>query len=239
MTAVIGVIQARMGSSRLPGKALLELAGRPLIWHMIDRMRRVRQVGDIVLATTGDARNAPLIALAKSEGLAVFQHPDEDDLAGRIAGAIRGRPGNIVLKTGGDCPLIDPAVLQRMVNVALADEDADFVSNRINWSYPLGLSADMVSRRAIEWCDINLKRPEDRELFALYIRDHPERFKVIPIVNDQDLSHHGWTVDEPADVDFMRTVFDHLYVPGKCFGLADVLSYLNAKRPAIEARDRA
>ena len=62
---------------------------------------------------------------------------------------------------------------------------------------------------------------------------------MIPIVNDQDLSHHGWTVDEPADVDFMRTVFDHLYVPGKCFGLADVLSYLNAKRPAIEARDRA
>ena len=232
MNPVIGVIQARMGSSRVPGKAMLDLAGRPLIGHMIDRLRRVRNLGEIVLATTGDARNAPLVAFAKAEGLGVFQHPDEDDLAGRFAGLIEGRQGDFVLKTSGDCPLIDVGVLQRMVDTALADPDADFISNRINWSYPLGLSADVMSRRAIVWCDRNLTDAGERELFAVYVRDHAEQFKVIPIVNAVDLSHHGWTVDEPADVEFARRVFDRLYVPGGYFGMDDVLSYLESeKRP--------
>ena len=236
MTPVIGVIQARMGSSRVPGKAMLDLAGRPLIWHMIDRMRRVRGVGPLVLATTADPRNEPMIALARSEGLDVFRYRDENDLAGRIAGAIRDLPGDFVLKTGGDCPLIDPAVLQRMVDTAHAEGDADFVSNRVKWSYPLGLSADVMSRKAIEWCDANLKKPEERELFAVYVRDHPDRFKVIGIVNDIDLSHHGWSVDEPSDVVFMQQVFDELYVPGECFGLDDVLAYIAAGREPARQR---
>ncbi|MDF1750895.1 MAG: NTP transferase domain-containing protein, partial [Alphaproteobacteria bacterium] len=153
---VLGVIQARMGSSRLPGKALIDLAGKPLVWHMIDRMRRVKGVSEIVLATTADTRNKPLIDFCKSLGIDSFQHEVEDDLAGRISGAIRGRTGDIILKTGGDCPLIDPVVLQRMVDTALADPCADFVSNRVQWSYPLGLSADVISRRSIEWADANL-----------------------------------------------------------------------------------
>ena len=229
---VICVIQARMGSSRVPGKAMLDLAGRPLLWHMIDRMRRVRGVETLILATTADPRNDPMAAFAEREGLGVVRHPVEDDLAGRIAGAIRDVPGDIVLKTGGDCPLIDPDVLQRMVDVAVAAGDADFVSNRVQWSYPLGLSADVLSRGAIEWCDAALTAPEDRELFAVYIRDHPDRFKVVPIVHHENLSHHGWTVDEPADVVFMRDIFDHLYREGEVFGMNAVLDYLQAKAPA-------
>ena len=217
-----------MGSSRVPGKAMIHLAGKPLIWHMIDRMRRVAGVGPLVLATTGDVRNEPLIEYCKSQGLDIFQHPDEDDLAGRIAGAIQEVEGDIILKTGGDCPLIDPTVLQVIVDTAHQARNADFVSNRIQWSYPLGLSADVVSRSSIEWCDQNLTEPEDRELFALYIRDHPDRFNVIPIINDTDLSHHGWTVDEPEDVIFMRRIFDALYVEGRTFGMQDVLTFLES-----------
>ncbi|MEI6540571.1 MAG: NTP transferase domain-containing protein [Planctomycetota bacterium] len=236
MKDFIGVIQARMGSNRVPGKAMLDLAGRPLIWHMIDRMRRVRGIGPIVLATTTDPRNEPMIAFSESEGVKVFRHKDEDDLAGRVAGAIRSIPGEFVLKTGGDCPLIDPAVLQRMVDTARVERDSDFVSNRVKWSYPLGLSADVMSRSAIEWCDVNLTRPEDRELFAVYVRDHPGQFKVVGIVNDVNLSHHGWTVDEPGDVVFMQQVFKALYVPGECFGLEDVLAYLSANKAPIQER---
>ena len=150
------------------------------------------------------------------------------DLAGRIANAIRSVPGDVVLKTGGDCPMIDPEVLQRMVDIALADPQADFVSNRVQWSYPLGLSADVMSRRAIEWCDANLTTLEDRELFAVYVRDHPGRFKVIPIVHDRDLSHYHWAVDEPADAEFVRDIFDALYAEDQVFGLDNVLSYLES-----------
>lgn len=225
-TPVLGVVQSRMGSSRLPGKALAPLAGKPLIWHMIDRMRRVEGIEEIVLATTSDPRNDPLVEFCEREGLATFRHVEEDDLAGRIAGAIRGRPGDLILKTGGDCPLIDPTVLQKMVDMARKSERADFVSNRIEWSYPLGLSADVVSRSAVEWCDANLTAPEDRELFALYIRDHPEQFAVIPVVNDTDLTQHNWCVDTPEDYVFVSRIYDALYRPGECFGLQDVLDFL-------------
>ncbi len=226
MTPVIGLIQARMGSSRVPGKAMVDLAGKPLLWHMIDRLGRVPQVGHLVLATTTDPRNEPMVGLARSEGLAVYQHEGEDDIAGRVSGAIRGLDGDLVLKVGGDCPLIDPAVLEGMVALALQTEGADFVSNRLEWSFPLGLSADVVSRRAIEWSNVNLTAAEDRELFAVYVRDHPEMFCVRAFTNPTDLSHHGWTVDEPEDVVFMRDIFDSLYRPGEVFGMNEVLGYL-------------
>ena len=228
MTKVIGLIQARMGSSRVPGKAMLALAGRPLLWHMIDRLRHVPQVGPMVLATTTDPRNAPMVNLARGEGLSVYQHKGEDDLAGRVHGAIRGLEGDLVLKVGGDCPLIDPDVLTGMVGLAQKTGGADFVSNRVRWSFPLGLSADVLSRRAIEWSHANLTNTEDRELFAVYIRDHPEKFRVVPYYNEIDLSHHGWTVDEPEDVIFMRDIFDSLYRGGEVFGMQAVLDYLLA-----------
>lgn len=227
---VLGVIQARMGSSRVPGKALADLAGQPLIGHMIDRMRDVPQVDEIVLATTEDPRNDPLVAYCAERGLRTFRHPEEDDLAGRIAGAIRGTDQRLILKTGGDCPFIDPAVLRKMVETALAAERADFVSNRVQWSYPLGLSADVVSRSAVEWADATLTAPEDRELFAVYIRDHPERFAVIPVVHDTDLSHHNWCVDTPEDLAFARRVFDALYPTQGNFGMQAVLDFLETER---------
>lgn len=229
MSNVIGVIQARMGSSRLPGKALLPLAGKPLVWHIIDRMRRVRGVDRIVLATTTDPRNEPLIDFVRGEGLDVFRHPLEDDIAGRIYGAIAPYRCDVVLKTGGDCPLVDPEILQRMVDAAQNDPAADFVSNRVQWSYPLGLSADVISRRAIEWANANLVAPEERELFALYLRDHPDRFKVVAITHAKDLSHHNWCVDTPEDLAFVGRIFDALYREGECFGLSETLRFIESR----------
>ena len=225
-SSTIAVIQARMGSSRVPGKAMIDLAGRPLIGHIFDRVRRIRNIGPIVLATTTDPRNERMIKFARMEDILVYSHSIEDDLAGRIAGAIRNLKGDTVLKVGGDCPFVDPSVLQIMVNTAIADPSLDFVSNRIEWSYPLGLSADVLSRRSIEWADKNLIKPDDRELFAIYIRDNPTQFKVFPIVHHQNLSHLGWTVDEPADVEFARYIFGKLYQPGYVFGMHEMLDLL-------------
>lgn len=223
----IGVIQARMGSSRVPGKALLDIGGRPLIGHIIDRLRMVRGLDDIVLATTADTRNEELVVFCASEGLGSFRHSEEDDIAGRIFNVIQSCDAAWILKTHGDCPLVDPDVLQKLLDTAQLDPTNDFVSNRIKWSYPLGLSADVISRRAIEWAHNNLQQPEDREFFATYIRDHPERFKITPVVNDIDLSDLTWTVDEIDDIPWMRDVFRALYQPGQVFGMKDVLRYLD------------
>lgn len=226
MISVVGVIQVRMGSSRVPGKAMLNFAGKPLIWHIVDRMRRVNGVSRIIIATSTAPENSVLRTFASDNDVGFYEHDGEDDLAGRIAGAIAGSTETHVLKTGGDCPLVDPFVMQKMVDIAMSESDADFISNRINWSYPLGLSADLISRSAIEWADTNLLLPKDREFFALYIRDHNEQFKVIPCKNDVDLSHHIWTVDEPEDVSFMKRLFSNLYRDGQVFSMNDVLSYL-------------
>ena len=224
--SVIGVIQARMGSTRVPGKALLNLAGKPLLWHIIDRMRRVKHIEKIILATSTSPENDVLKEFAKENNIDFYAHPGEDDLAGRVSGAIKNLPGDLILKTGGDCPLIDPDVLQKIVDLGTNNNNADFVSNRIEWSYPLGLSADLISRTAIEWADENLSLPKDRELFALYIRDHNEQFNVIPCKNDVDLSHHTWTVDDLKDVEFMQNIFSVLYREGEVFGMNDVLDFL-------------
>lgn len=226
MTRIAGVLQARMGSSRLPGKAMRPLAGKPLVWHMIDRMRRTGLCEQIVLATTTDPRNGPLIEFAQREGLAVVTEDDEDDLAARIAHAARLSGADFLLKTGGDCPLVDVDVMRSMVETAVA-RDADFTSNRVRWTFPLGLSCDVVSAKAVLWCDENLAKPEDRELFALYIRDHPDRFKVVSYEHEEDLSQHGWTVDTPEDFAFVAAIFETLYREGQCFSLSEVLAYLD------------
>ena len=225
MVKAIGLVQARMGSSRVPGKVMLPLAGHPLVWHVIDRMRRVEGLAEVVLATTQAPRNAPLVAFASAEGVPVFQVEAEDDLAARIAGAARRHDAALVLRTAADCPLVDPDLMALMLRRAI-ETDADFTTNRMNWSYPLGLSADVISRRALEWADANLVTPEDRELFAVWIRDHPEQFKVEPIVNPVNLSHHTWTVDEPEDVPIITRIFDALYREGECFGMQAVLDFL-------------
>jgi len=223
---IIGVIQARMGSSRVPGKALLNLAGKPLLWHVIDRMRRVKHIEKIILATSTSPENDVLREFAEENNIGFYAHPGEDDLAGRVSGAIKNLRGDFILKTGGDCPLIDPDVLQKIVDLGINNSNADFVSNRIEWSYPLGLSADLISRKAIEWADKNLFLAKDREFFALFIRDHTTQFNVIPCKNEVDLSHHTWAVDDLKDVGFMQSIFAALYREGEVFGMNDVLHYL-------------
>ena len=98
MTSVIGLIQARMGSTRVPGKALLNLAGRPLLWHVVDRMRRVRQVNKIILATSSSPENEVLREFAEQNDIGFYAHAGEDDLAGRVASAVKNIEGNLILK---------------------------------------------------------------------------------------------------------------------------------------------
>ena len=227
--SVLGVVQVRMGSSRIPGKAMIDFAGKPLIWHIVDRMRRVSGVARVILATSTAPENSVLMKFAQDNDIGFYAHDGEDDLAGRIAGAIADFDEPYVLKTGGDCPLIDPSVMQRMVDISMTVTDVDFVSNRVQWSYPLGLSADLISRRAINWANMHLTSDHDREFFALYIRDHPEQFKVVPVVNDIDLSHHGWTVDEKADIKFVKSIFNKLYKENDVFGLTEILAFVENK----------
>ena len=229
MPDVVGVIQARMGSTRLPGKALRPLGGKPLIWHIVDRVRRAGRCKTIILATTTDPRNRPMIEYAEELGLAVVLEEIEDDLAGRIAKVVSASSADFVLKTAGDCPLVDPDAMAGMVDLAL-ETGSDFCSNRVRWTFPLGLSCDVMSAKSVLWCDQNLKKPEERELFAPYVRDHPDQFVVTSYEREVDLSDLAWTVDTPEDYATVSRIFDALFRDGDCFGLDEVLRFLGDDR---------
>lgn len=226
MTKIAGLIQARMGSSRLPGKVMRRLAGQPLVGHIIDRLQATSGLEGIVLATTVDPVNAPLIAYAQKRKVQVYQAQGEDDIAERLHGAVRLTHADAILKINGDCPLVDPNVLSQLVAAFHANDDLDYVSNKIVWTWPEGLSAEAISKNALAWCDTNLTSPEDRELVANWIRDHPDRFAHQSIEGERDLTAHKWSVDTPEDFSFMTRIFDVLYEQSRIFSTDDVLALL-------------
>lgn len=215
-----------MGSTRLPGKVMMPLAAVPLVGHIFDRLLATPDISGLVLSTTQDPRNEPLVEYALGRDIPVDRGPREDDIAARLHASTCLAEADAVLKVNGDCPLIDPAIMAQMTQAWLADTDLDYVSNKIVWTWPEGLSAEIISRRALAWCDDNLADATDRELVANWIRDHPDRFRRLSIEGARDLSAHGWAVDTVEDFDFVAGIFDALYQEGQIFGIDEVLGHL-------------
>ncbi len=225
MKRVFGLIQARMGSQRLPGKVMLPLAGMPMVGHIVERLRRVAGLSGVVLATTTDSRNDMLAAYAATLDVPVWREPAEDDIAARLCHAAQSVDAEGILKVNADSPLVDPHVLQQML-AAFNREGADYVSNKIVWSYPKGLSAEVIASRTLLWCHENLAHPHDREYVADWIKSQGDRFRIISIESGRQLGHHEWMVDTQEDYTMMVDLFETLYRSGECFGMEDVLAHL-------------
>ena len=223
---VFGLIQARMGSSRLPGKVMMPLAGTPLFLRIYARLSAVRGLDGIVLATTADPRNDAMAALAERHGLLVARWAEEDDIAGRLNLALDVTGAEAFLKINADCPLADPAVMQAVLDAFLAAGDADFAGNGIEPSYPLGYTVELISARALRWCQENLHSADDRELTIKWIKEHPDRFPAISLRSETDRSDLNLTVDTPEDYALMTEIYDALQPVEPGFGMAAVLDYL-------------
>ena len=229
MDKIVGLVQARMGSTRLPGKVMMPLAGKPLVGHIFDRLNAVRGLMGVVLATTFDPRNEKLVEYARQCGVWVYRAVDEDDIAERLYGATKMISADAILKVNADCPLVDPTILGALVETYHSKDDVDYVSNKIEWSYPEGLSAEVISKRALAWCDAHLLGDEDRELVANWIRDHTDQFAQISVTGEQNLSQYGWAVDTPEDFVFVEGVFDPLYTEDPLFGMNQILAYVKSQ----------
>jgi spore coat polysaccharide biosynthesis protein SpsF len=229
---LVGVIQARMGSTRLPGKVMMPLAGQPVIWHIFDRLRRVRPIEVVVLATTTDPRNDGMVRFAEAAGMDVCRHDEEEDIAGRLALVVAATQADAILKVNADCPAIDPAVLQQIADRFLAEPDTDAASNKQPFTWPLGMSAEALSARAIVWCDLNLRAPQDRELVASWILGHHELFRIVSVTTE---SHYGvgdLMLDSETDYKEMAHLFDTLYRPNRVFGI-EAIAALYSKAPVV------
>jgi glutamate-1-semialdehyde aminotransferase/spore coat polysaccharide biosynthesis protein SpsF (cytidylyltransferase family) len=224
---VVAVIQARMGSSRLPDKVLEPILDKPMLQHVVERVRRARTVDKVVVATTDRPADDAVEAFCRAHRIDVFRGSEEDVLD-RFYRASSAFGADIVVRITADCPLIDPIVMDKVVIRALAGDHVDYVTNRLRYTYPDGLDVETVSFTALEKAWKEARLPADREHVTSYIRN-PERFRMASVENETDLSPRNlrWTVDEPSDLQFVRSVYQRLGGNGNRFGLPEVLALLD------------
>ena len=232
---VLAVVQARLGSTRLPGKALMMIAGRPMLSHVLARARAVPGVDETVLATTASPEDDALVEVAAAEGIASVRGSVEDVLD-RFHTALRAHPADAIVRFTADCPLLDPEVSGLVVRDYLAHrEETDYVSNVEPPTFPDGLDTEAVSAAALERAWREARLPSDREHVTTYIRSGRNGFRVRNVVHAEDLSAHRWTVDEPRDLAFARAVHAELAPDGRrLFGMREVLDLLR-RRPELSS----
>jgi spore coat polysaccharide biosynthesis protein SpsF len=202
---VVAVVQARMASSRLPGKVLMDLHGTPLVAHTLRRLSAARRVDDIVLATTDGAADDPLVALAQAYGVA-HHRGSETDVLRRIRDAAAARGADVVVRVTGDCPLLDAAVVDRVVEALLAGRShCDYASNVIARSYPKGLDAEALWMDVLDRIDRLATSASAREHVTWFAYgERPELFLLSSVEIDENFAELNWSVDTHEDLERVR-----------------------------------
>jgi len=221
---VVAIVQARLGSTRLPRKVIAAVNGVPMIELLLSRLSRSRKLDQIVLATSSDPKNHPLVEKVKSLGYDCFEGSEEDVL-NRFAAAGRLHGADIVVRITGDCPLVAPEIVDACVE-RLIESGADYCSNTLPPTYPDGLDVEVFTRVALEVAEAEATTPFDREHVTPYLRN-TAKFSKSSVTNAEDLSSMRWTVDEPADLRVVDKVFKH-FSPDVHFGWRDVLTLQTA-----------
>lgn len=230
---VVASIEARMGASRLPGKMLADLEGRPAIARVVERLGRAGSVDDMVLATTTNPADDALARWAAGEGLAVFRG-SEDDVLGRVVGAHRRMDSDLVVEMTGDCVLTDPEVVDLAVDTFLAN-DVDVVTTTQKPSFPVGIDAQVFRADALAEVAATVQDPAVREHVSLHFYEHPERYRVLhlqapPRWRDPTLR---LVLDYPEDLKLLREIYAQLLPRrGPGFGLDEVMALVRA-HPAL------
>jgi len=204
---VLAIVQARTGSTRLPGKVLAELGGRPLLRFMLDRLESLK-VDKLVVATSDDPDDDRVEAVAQAAGVACVRGPEHDVLA-RFALALRSHPADTVVRLTADCPLMDPEVVNQLI-VHFRRTGADYASNTLVRTYPDGLDAEVLTAGALETADREAVDPVEREHVTPFIYRRPARFRLAALRQDRLLGHERWTVDTAADLDRVRRAVTQL-----------------------------
>lgn len=233
MNTVI-IVQARLGSTRLPGKILMQAAGKTLLEHVVLRLRRIRNANRVVIATTVNPNDLPIVDLCGKLGVDCFRGSEEDVLDRFYQAALEYGAENIV-RINSDCPLIDPAVAEKVIQHYLDRRDRlEYAANILASSYPIGMHTEIFPFRVLEEAWRESKDPMERENVTPFIYRNPGRYRLGSVVDDRDLSHHRWTLDYPEDFALISAVIEALYPVKPDFGMEDVLALLD-KNPDLAA----
>lgn len=232
----VAVVQARLGSTRLPGKTLLDLGGKPAVLRVLERAAAIPGVDAVVAAVPRGRRDAPLRQALERSGLAMVYAGSEKDVLDRVYRAAAKAKADVVLRLTGDCPLLDPKVSGEVVE-ALRRERADYASNIHPPTFPDGLDTEVMRFSALRRAWRLARTPLEREHVTVFLRDHPELFRQVCVTRAPNLNSLRWTLDNPADLRFLRAVFAALGRGSRLFGMEEILALLR-RRPKLRRINR-
>jgi spore coat polysaccharide biosynthesis protein SpsF len=223
------IVQARMASTRLPGKVLMKVLGKPLLEYQMERLARVRKADKVVIATTTSQADGAILALASRMGVSAFRGSESDVLA-RYHGAAAAAGADRIVRVTSDCPLIDPSVVDDVIGHLETHPELDYASNVLERSFPRGLDCEAFTFEALDAAFHEAETVPEREHVTPFIYGRSARFKLGGVRHPEDLSRHRWTVDTPEDFALIRKLLEALYPANPGFRLQDCLDLI-ARHP--------
>ena len=223
------ILQARMTSTRLPGKVLMDVCGQPMLAQQLRRLSRCRQVDEIVVATTVNATDAPVVEVARAENVRWFRGSETDVLA-RYVGAAREAKADVVVRVTADCPLIDPEESDRVIEDLIAHRDrCDYASNVVQRTFPQGLDTEAMYADTLERLGRLAQTPFAREHVTYFIHsEHPELFGIRSVTDVENNADLWWTVDVAEDLKMVRLLYEELNLGERVVGYRELLAYVRA-----------
>ncbi|MCB9989394.1 MAG: glycosyltransferase family protein [Rhodospirillales bacterium] len=231
---VIAIVQARLGSTRLSGKVLLDVCGKPLLWHVMRRVMASTMVDETILTTADNDINKPIVDFAAQYGFSCYAG-SEIDLLDRFYQPCKTGNADIVVRITADCPLVDPVIIDNTIRYYIENQnEIDYVNCNSSHKLPDGLDTEVFSMETLESLWKNTKGTFEREWFTTNIFEHPDRWRLGNMNVDQDYSQTRWTVDYPEDMELIREIFAALDNPDTIFGMNDILQLLK-ERPELDS----
>jgi len=223
--SAVAIIQARMGSTRLPGKVLADICGKPLLQRLIERVHATPGIDNVVVATTTESADDVLADWCGHHDVPVYRG-SVDDVLDRFWQCAQRHPADFIVRVTADDPLKDPEIIAQALTLCASAPEVDYASNTLQPTYPEGLDIEVVRFHALERAAREATLPSEREHVMPYVWKNPDRFVLRGFTMQPDLSHWRWTVDKPADLELVRHIFAH-FADQPLVSHQAVISWLN------------
>lgn len=231
---IVCIIQARMGSSRLPGKVIRDLCGKPMIEHIYDRVKKVKLINEVIIATTTSNQDNILCNVLEQKNIKYYRG-SEDDVLGRYTEVAKKTKADIIIRITGDCPLVDPMLINDVIKRFL-EKEYDYMSPKSECGLIRGLDTEIFTFDALKKADVLAKDNVSREHVTLYMYRNPDKFKIglFPIPAHLNNTQIRLTVDEIQDYRLINTIYNILYEEEEIIKIQDVLELLYARKDLID-----
>lgn len=236
---IIVAVQARMGSTRLPQKVLMDINGRPMLWHIVNRLKGAASISEVVIATTNKPLDEAITAFAEQHGIPYYAG-SEDDLVDRLYQTAVKFNASALVRITADCPFADPVEVDKVVSLFCEDAECDYASN---WSinhrtFPHGLEVEIYSTECLKRLWTEVSDPLMREWIPFNVQEHPDKFNIKILNNDTDLTYLRITVDYEEDLVLAKKIYSELYREDKLFYMDDIVELLSRKPEMVKINEK-